>query len=95
LGGNDIGKKASLAYASKDANGRVKLEKLKQSLIDADVEISDEMFILKAEDAQRLLEPRRLARFIVERAGRAFRRGGRFQRSRLVASADRVAVSTN
>jgi len=39
----------------------LKLERLKQSLIDADVEISDDMFILKAEDAQKLLEPPRLA----------------------------------
>ena len=40
---------------------RLKLEKLKESLFDADVEISDDMFILKAEDAQKLLEPPRLA----------------------------------
>ena len=51
----------TLGYASKDADGRLKLEKLKQSLLDADVEISDEMFILKADDAQKLLEPPRLA----------------------------------
>jgi hypothetical protein len=51
----------TLGYASKDASGRLKLEKLKQSLLDADVEISDEMFILKADDAQKLLEPPRLA----------------------------------
>lgn len=52
-------------YASKDASGRLKLEKLKQSLIDADVEISEDMFILKAEDAQKLLEPPRLVRLVV------------------------------
>jgi hypothetical protein len=52
----------TLGYASKDSAGRLKLEKLKQSLIDADVEISDEMFILKADDAQKLLEPPRLAK---------------------------------
>ena len=55
----------TLGYASKDTNGRLKLERLKQSLIDADVEISDDMFILKAEDAQKLLEPPRLAKLIV------------------------------
>jgi hypothetical protein len=38
---------------------------MKQSLIDADVEISDEMFILKADDALKLLEPPRLAKLIV------------------------------
>ena len=55
----------TLGYASKDSSGRLKLEKLKQSLIDADVEISDDMYILKAEDAQKLLEPPRLAELIV------------------------------
>ncbi len=54
-----------LGYASKDTNGRLKLDRLKQSLIDADVEISDDMFILKAEDARKLLEPPRLAKLIV------------------------------
>lgn len=54
-----------LGYAGKDAAGRLKLEKLKQSLIDADVEIADDVFILKAEDAQKLLEPPRLAKLVV------------------------------
>lgn len=55
----------ALGYASKDATGRLKLEKLKQSLIDTDVEIADDMFILKAEDAQKLLEPPRLAKLLI------------------------------
>jgi len=54
-----------LGYASKDAHGQLKLEKLNQTLFDADVEIADDMFILKAEDAQKLLEPPRLANLIV------------------------------
>ncbi len=54
-----------LGYASKDANGRLHLEKFKTSLLDADVEVSDDMFILRAEDAQKLLEPPRLARLVV------------------------------
>jgi hypothetical protein len=54
-----------LAYASKDAGCRLKLEKLKESLLDADVEISDDVFILKAEDAQKLKEPPRLAQLDV------------------------------
>ena len=37
-----------LGYASKDTNGRLKLTKLKESLLEADVEISDDFFILKA-----------------------------------------------
>lgn len=51
----------ALGYASKDASGRLQLSKFKDSLFEAEVEISDDMFILKADDAQRLLEPPRLA----------------------------------
>ena len=54
-----------LGYASKDAKGQLKLEKLNQSLFDADVEIAEDVFILKAEDAQKLLEPPRLARLLI------------------------------
>jgi hypothetical protein len=50
-----------LGYASKDAGGRLKLEKFKESLSEADVEISDDVFVLKADEAQKLLEPPRLA----------------------------------
>jgi len=46
-----------LGYASKDAGGRLKLEKFKESLLDAAVEISDDVFVLKADEAQRLREP--------------------------------------
>ena len=55
----------ALGYAIKDADGRIKLQKLNQTLIDADVEIADDVFILKAEDAQKLLEPPRLAKLTV------------------------------
>lgn len=54
-----------LGYATKDRRGNIKLQKLKESLFDSDVEISEDVFILKAEDAQKLLEPPRLARLIV------------------------------
>jgi hypothetical protein len=54
-----------LGYATKDAKGNLKLAKFKQSLFDAEVEISDDMFILKAEDAQKLLEPARMAQLVV------------------------------
>jgi hypothetical protein len=50
-----------LGYATKDASGRLKLQKFKDSLSDADVEISGDLFVLKAEEAQKLLEPPRLA----------------------------------
>jgi hypothetical protein len=50
-----------LGYASKDTGGRLKLEKFKESLLDAVVEISDDVFVLKADKAQELQEPPRLA----------------------------------
>jgi hypothetical protein len=50
-----------VGYASKDAGGRLKLERFKESLLDADVEISEDVFVLKADEAQKLLEPPRLA----------------------------------
>jgi hypothetical protein len=50
-----------LGYASKDAGRRLKLEKFKESLSEAEVEFSDDMFILQADEAQKLLEPPRLA----------------------------------
>ena len=50
-----------LVTQAKTPAAGLKLEKFNQSLVDADVEISDDMFILKAEDAQKLLEPPRLA----------------------------------
>lgn len=50
-----------IGYAIKDASGRLKLQKLKEGLFDADVEISDDVYILKADDAQKLREPPRIA----------------------------------
>jgi hypothetical protein len=50
-----------LGFASKDTGGRLKLEKFKTSLSDSEVEISDDVFLLKADEAQKLLEPPRLA----------------------------------
>ncbi|MEX0701796.1 MAG: DUF499 domain-containing protein [Planctomycetales bacterium] len=55
-----------IGYAIKDAtSGRLKLEKLKESLFDADVEISDDVYILKADEAQKLREPPRLAQILL------------------------------
>ncbi len=54
-----------IGYAIKDSAGRLKLQKLKESLFDADVEISDDVFILKADEAQKLREPPRLAHLVV------------------------------
>jgi hypothetical protein len=54
-----------LGYATKDSRGNIKLQKLKESLFDTEVEISEDVYIMKAEDAQKLLEPPRLVRLIV------------------------------
>jgi hypothetical protein len=54
-----------LGYASKEAGGRLKLQKFKDSLSDGDVDISDDMFVLKADEAQKLLEPPRLASLVI------------------------------
>lgn len=54
-----------IGYATKDASGRLKLERLKESLFDADVEISDDVFILKPEEAQKLREPPRIAHLTI------------------------------
>lgn len=54
-----------IGYATKDALGRLKLERLKESLFEADVEISDDVFILKPDEAQKLREPPRIAHLLV------------------------------
>jgi hypothetical protein len=56
----------TLGYATKDSHGKLQLDRFKTSLVEADVEISDDVFILKAEDAQKLLEPPRLAQLLVQ-----------------------------
>lgn len=50
-----------LGYVSKDQNGKLNLLRFNKSLSESDIEISDDVFLLKAEDAQKLLEPPRLA----------------------------------
>lgn len=55
----------AFGYASKDASGKIKLEKLRESLFDADVDIADDVYIIKADDAQKLLEPPRLAKLAI------------------------------
>lgn len=55
----------AFGYARRDTSGTIKLEKLKDSLFDKDVEIADDVYIIKADDAQKLLEPPRLAKLMV------------------------------
>ncbi len=46
-----------IGYATKDSAGRLTLQELKAGLFEGEVEISEDVFILKAEDAQKLREP--------------------------------------
>ena len=55
-----------IGYATKDATGRLHLERLKESLFDTDVEISDDVFILKGDDALKLKEPPRLTELVIK-----------------------------
>jgi len=55
----------AFGYARKDDGGQLVLERFNESLSEAEVEIDDEVFLLKAEDARKLLEPPRLARLTI------------------------------
>ena len=55
----------TLGYASKDEKGQLKLLHFNDTLPEADVEITDDVYLLKAEEAQKLLEPPRLAHLVV------------------------------
>ncbi len=50
-----------IGYAHRDASGRLVLDRFNDSLSELEVEIADDILILKAEDARRLLEPPRIA----------------------------------
>ena len=52
-------------YASRDAAGKLQLDYFGESLSELEVEISDDLFILRAHDAERLLEPPRLERLLL------------------------------
>jgi hypothetical protein len=49
-----------LGYARKETDGRLVLERFGESLSEAEIEISDDICLLRAEDAQKLVEPPRL-----------------------------------
>lgn len=53
-------------YASRDAAGRLQLDRFGESLLEQEVEISDDLFILRAQDAERLLEPPRLEQLVIQ-----------------------------
>ena len=52
----------TLGLATKDASGQLKLSCFNESLSESDVDVADDVFVLKAEDARKLLEPPRLYR---------------------------------
>lgn len=54
-----------LGYATKDRSGQLKLLKFNESLSEQEVDVSDDFFVLKQEDAQKLLEPPHLIRLSV------------------------------
>ena len=53
-------------YASRDAAGKLQLDCFGESLSELEVEISDDLFILRAQDAERLLEPPRLEKLLLQ-----------------------------
>ncbi|MBP60008.1 MAG: hypothetical protein CMJ62_00660 [Planctomycetaceae bacterium] len=55
----------TLGYATKDGSGQLKLSHFNESLSEADVDIADDVFLLKADDARKLLEPPRLDRLLI------------------------------
>jgi hypothetical protein len=57
-----------IGYATKAADGRFKLQKLKETLFEKDVEISEDVFILQEAEAQKLKEPPRLTSLILNRS---------------------------
>ncbi len=55
-----------IGYATKDSAGRLKLMKWKDSLFDGDIEIADDVFIVKEDEARRLREPPRVAQIQIK-----------------------------
>ena len=62
-------------YAVKNADGRLELRKPNATLLDTDIEISDDVFILKEEDAKKLREPPALAELRLNRTHVALKSG--------------------
>ena len=68
--------RGKIGYATKNADGKLKLVRFKESLAEAEVEIDDEHFILQPAEAQKLLEPPRLATIAIEPGYTALGPGG-------------------
>ena len=65
----------TLGYATKDASGQLKLERFKESFSEADVDIADDVFLLKEDDARKLQEPPHLDRISIQPAETALKPG--------------------
>lgn len=66
----DGASRGDIGYARKKANDQLELVAFNRTLAESDVEISDDMVILKPDDAKKLQEPPRLARVQVGPDGR-------------------------
>jgi hypothetical protein len=66
-----------LGYARKDSTGQLKLERFGESLSELEVEISDEAFILREEDARKLMEPPRATRLAIRPSHASLKPGER------------------
>ncbi|MBN8644244.1 MAG: ATP-binding protein [Planctomycetes bacterium] len=62
--------RGEIGYARRKSNDQLELIAFNRSLVETDVEISDDVVVLKAEDAKKLLEPPRLARVQLSPDGR-------------------------
>ena len=58
--------RGDLGYATKNADGSLKLVRFKEPLTELEVEVDDDHFILQAAEALKLLEPPRLAAMAIE-----------------------------
>src|SRR6516225_768900 len=55
----------NFGYASRNAEGRLQLIRFGESLTESEVEISDDVFILRPDDAKKFVEPPRLDRIVL------------------------------
>jgi hypothetical protein len=58
----------NFGYGSRNADGRLNLLRFNESLSESEVEISDDVFILRPDDAKKLVEPPRLDRIVLNPA---------------------------
>lgn len=66
----DGASRGDIGYARKKANDHLELVAFNRTLLEADVEINDDVVLLKPDDAKKLLEPPRLARVQISPDGR-------------------------